>query len=178
MTPTAAWLLTVPLVIRSRSRGRERATGHRPLTTNDRLHWRVKARYVAEIRESVAWRARQAHIPPQEHVTVQLHYAPGDARRRDAPNLVATSKPAVDALVDAGVVPDDTARWVEELMPVLHVPTGVLHRVRSLWLTVEASPAVTLGLALAVQSPRGAPQGVSGVSRDRRAADGRSGGLS
>ena len=50
-----------------------------------------------DVREAVAWRARQAHIPPQEHVTVQLHYAPGDARRRDAPNLVATSKPAVDA---------------------------------------------------------------------------------
>lgn len=173
MTPTAAWLLTVPLVIPGRNGGQPR-----PLTTNDRLHFRPKARYVAAIREAVAWRAREAKIPPQEHVTVQLHYAPGDARRRDAPNLVATSKPAVDALVDAGVVPDDTARWVEELMPVLHVPAGGLHRVRSLWLVVEASPAVTLGLDLAVQPGRGAPNGGSGVVRDRRRPDGRSGGAS
>lgn len=137
MSP-AEWLLDVPLVVPGK-RG-----AMLPLSANDRMHFRPKARYVATIREQVAWQARAAHISPQDHVTVQLHYAPGDARRRDASNLVATQKPAVDALVDAGVVPDDTARWVEELMPMLHVPQGQFYRTRSLWLVVEATPRAGL----------------------------------
>jgi crossover junction endodeoxyribonuclease RusA len=53
-------------------------------------------------------------------VIVQLHYVPSTKRRRDASNIVPTQKPAVDGLVDAGVVRDDTAEWVGELMPVIH----------------------------------------------------------
>jgi crossover junction endodeoxyribonuclease RusA len=106
----------------------------RPLSSNDRWHFRVKARHVAAIREGAGWAAKAAKIPPQEHITVRLHYAPGDSRRRDASNLMATQKPAVDALVDAGVVPDDTAKWVTELMPVIHEGPGR----RALWLEIRA----------------------------------------
>jgi crossover junction endodeoxyribonuclease RusA len=106
----------------------------RPLTSNDMMHWRRKAGYVKEIRKQVAWRAKALAIPAQMHIQVGLHYAPGNNLRRDAPNLVATSKPAVDALVDAGLVPDDTDRWVTEVMPVLHPGK----RERRLWLVVTA----------------------------------------
>ncbi|MBP2331251.1 crossover junction endodeoxyribonuclease RusA [Kibdelosporangium banguiense] len=106
-----------------------------PLTANQRLHWREKARRTRMVREITRIRARQAGIQPCARITVQLHYRPGDNRRRDAPNLHATAKPAVDGLVDAGLVPDDTGEYVTEVMPVIHPGPGN----RRLWLTVEVT---------------------------------------
>jgi crossover junction endodeoxyribonuclease RusA len=105
-----------------------------PLTANQRLHWTEKAKRTKWVRGAVCIQAKAAKIPPSRRLTVQLHYAPGDNRQRDAPNLVATSKPAIDGLVDAGCVPDDTDAYVTELMPVIHPGPGD----RRLWLTVEA----------------------------------------
>ena len=122
------WEIPVPLVVRKQ-------TGGYPLTMNDRLHWRPKAELVAQIRDSVAWRAKGMRIPPQDYVTVQLHYAPGSQRKIDAGNLAATLKPAVDALQDAGIVPGDDARWVAELPTRLVYDTGP----RRAWLVVQAT---------------------------------------
>lgn len=117
--------LDVPLVVFT-GRGRLRA----PLSLNDRIGWRARAKHVREIREAVAWQAKR--IGPCGHITAQLHYQPGDRRRRDGDNLIATSKPAVDGLVDAGVIRDDTSEYATVLMPVIHPGAGQ----RRLWLTV------------------------------------------
>jgi crossover junction endodeoxyribonuclease RusA len=106
----------------------------RPLTHNDRLHFRARARLVKDIRHAAALWARSKKIPPADSITVQLHYAPGSVRSvTDAPNLTATSKPAIDGLVDAGIVPDDKDDHVTEVMPVIHRGPGP----RRLWLTIE-----------------------------------------
>lgn len=110
--------------------------GKPALTANQRMHWAAKARLVAAVRESFAWRVRADRVEPQSHVTVQLHYQPQDRRRRDPSNLMPTQKACVDGLVDAGVVPDDTPKFVTELMPVIHEPDGGRKR---MWLTVEVS---------------------------------------
>ncbi len=108
--------------------------GKPPLTHNLRLHHMEKAQRVAAVRNGVAWRARAAGIPQGcKHITVQLHYATGDNRRRDAPNLTATSKPGIDGLTDAGIVADDHDGYVTEIMPRIHTGPGK----RRLWLTVE-----------------------------------------
>lgn len=122
------WEVDVPLVVRRR-------TGLFPLTLNERLHHHAKARLVAQIREKVGWNAKALRIPPQEHVTVWLCYAPGNRRIRDASNLQATSKPAVDALQDAGIVPGDDARYVTELPVELVYDSGL----RRAWLVVQAA---------------------------------------
>lgn len=103
------------------------------LTANQRLRWSEKARRTRKVRDAVAWRARQARITPQSYIIVQLHFRPNDKRRRDPANLMPTQKPAVDGLVDAGVVPDDTPKYVGELMPVIHEPNGWP---ASMWLVV------------------------------------------
>src|SRR5437879_8375105 len=77
--------------------------GRPPLTDNMRLHWRQRAERVRLVRDGVHWLAKQQHIGTHSHVTVQLHYAPGDNRRRDEDNLNPTSKAACDGLVDAGI---------------------------------------------------------------------------
>jgi crossover junction endodeoxyribonuclease RusA len=123
------WEIHVPLVVRKR-------TGMFPLTMNARLHYHPKAKLVAQIREAVGWRAKGMRIPPQEHVTVCLCYAPGSGRTLDAGNLAATLKPAVDALQDAGIIPGDDARYVTELPTELIYDGGP----RRAWLVVEATP--------------------------------------
>lgn len=110
--------------------------GKPPLTANDRLHWAEKARRTDAWRTAAAWNAKAKKIPPQEHITVTLHYAPGDCRTRDASNLWPTVKPCLDGSVDAGVVPADDGRYVAEQTPVLHEGRGD----RRLWLVVAATP--------------------------------------
>lgn len=83
-----------------------------PLSLNDRMHWRKKAGIVKAIRAHVAEQARE-QVPAVSAVNVELHYVPRDARRRDKDNLVATLKPCLDGLVDAGVVPDDTPEYLD-----------------------------------------------------------------
>lgn len=94
----------------------------KPLTLNDRLHHLEKARVVRQIRYDAARCVQAAKVPPLKDVTVQLVVTPPDAIRRDVDSLVATSKPAVDGLRDAGVLEDDSPEHVNHLMPRLTVP--------------------------------------------------------
>lgn len=126
MTSATTYRLDVPMVVRTK-------TAWRPLTHNDRIHWRPRAELVKRIRQSTQLWARHYKIPAAQHITVQLHYQPGSRSVTDAPNLTATSKPAIDGLVDAGIVPDDKDQHVTELMPVIHPDKGE----RRLWIEVE-----------------------------------------
>lgn len=110
-----------------------------PLNLNDRGHWAPRARKVAAVRSTAAWLARQAGVGRHGRVRIELHYQPAARRRADAPNLIATQKPIVDGLVDAGVVRDDTAEFVDEVMPVIHEP--VKGQPGALWLIVSVLDA-------------------------------------
>ncbi|MGZ4663612.1 MAG: hypothetical protein ACXV5Q_00800 [Frankiaceae bacterium] len=107
---TDTWTVTLPIT--------------RPLSLNDRTHWRARAVQVQQLRNATHALIRAAGVPPLPRVVLELHYAPRDKRRRDALNLVATLKVAEDATVDAGVIPDDTAEFSVPTMPVLDPPTG------------------------------------------------------
>jgi crossover junction endodeoxyribonuclease RusA len=91
----------------------------RPLSLNDRMHHMAKARAVREWRTAAHWAIKAAGIPPCARIWVELHYVPAQNRRRDPDNLVASFKPVVDALVDAGVIPDDTQVFVDRAWPVI-----------------------------------------------------------
>lgn len=119
-----------------------------PLNHNDRLFRMHEAKVVAEIREGVGWLAKAARLPRAERLVVQLHYAPGRQGRQDAMNWTATSKPAIDGLVDAGLVADDDTTHVHELTPEIHFPPEPGPRC---WLTLQLhfTPApVVWGLAV------------------------------
>lgn len=107
-----------------------------PLNHNHRLHRMVEAPIVAQIRETVGWLARTTKIPPAEHITVQLHYAPGRRGRQDPMNWTRTTKPAIDGIVDAGVVADDDTTHVYEAPPEILFPPEPGPRC---WLTVEVT---------------------------------------
>lgn len=128
------WEIPVPFVVRKRG---QHGPPRLPLTANDRLHWAPKAALVAQIRQNVGWQARSMRIPPQAHIRVGLHYAPGDHRVRDPSNLMPTQKAALDGLVDAGVVPADDPRWVTERIPLIRHP-GPTYFERHLILVVDS----------------------------------------
>lgn len=107
--------------------------GNAPLTLNQRLHWAEKNRRTELVRDCVHWQA--AKLGAHDHATVHLHYATGDRRRRDQDNLVATLKPAIDGLVKAGLIVDDTPRHVTWVPPVIHAGPGD----RRIWITVEVA---------------------------------------
>jgi crossover junction endodeoxyribonuclease RusA len=107
-----------------------------PLNHNQRLTWRPKSNRTKLIRHTTGWRVKGLNLVPARFLTVQLHYRPGDNRRmRDPMNLTASSKPAIDGLVDAGLVPNDTDEFVHENTPVIHYGPGD----RRLWITVEVT---------------------------------------
>ncbi|HET9889704.1 MAG TPA: hypothetical protein VFQ42_04315 [Mycobacterium sp.] len=119
------WRVDVPMVA-------GRAGERRPWTENDHVTHPVRARYAKTIRSAVWQALGELWIPAQDHVTVCLHYRPGDNRRRDTDNLTTSAKPSFDAVVDAGIVKDDTPEWMTKLMPVIH---GGRER-RALWLEI------------------------------------------
>lgn len=93
-----------------------------PLSLNDRLHWRVKADKVKQARRDAGWAIRAARLPRYQTVHVLLHYRAPDQKRRDLDNMAATLKPVLDALVDAGVIPDDDYRHVLSASSKIHEP--------------------------------------------------------
>lgn len=107
--------------------------GKPPLTLNQRLHWRDKSARTALLRDWTHVKVKQLHLTPREHIIVQLHYHPGDERRRDADNLVATLKPCLDGITLSGLIKDDTPEYVTWYSPRIHNGPGK----RRLWLTIE-----------------------------------------
>lgn len=95
----------------------------KPLSLNDRMHHMVKAAMTAQYRTTAGWVARAAKIPPCAKIRTTLYYTPRVRRGRDPINLTPTLKVVEDALVDAGVVPNDTPEYVTSMMPMIR-PVG------------------------------------------------------
>lgn len=113
--------------------------GMRPLTANQRLHWAVRAERVRMWRHAAHMAIRADRVPPSPHVTVRLVVSPPDRRRRDPSNLMPTQKAAIDGMVDALVVLDDSPEFVTELIPQLLDPTPRRWR---LWLEIDSTPTL------------------------------------
>lgn len=89
------------------------------LSLNDREHWAVKARKAKAWRDRATWAAQG--VPMRDRCKprsfVEVTFPVKQNRRRDPHNAIATVKPIIDGLVDAGVWPDDTDEYVIVLDP-------------------------------------------------------------
>ena len=89
----------------------------RPLTTNAERsgnRW-GRASHVKEWREAYAWLARRQRIPRMEWINVTAQPFQKRGRLQDTAACNPSVKAAIDGLVDAGVVPDDTGDFVREI---------------------------------------------------------------
>jgi crossover junction endodeoxyribonuclease RusA len=102
------------------------------LYANVRTHWRRRSADTLQVRADVTNLAKAAHLHRVDgvrFVTVELVWAPGDRRRRDADNLWPLLKVICDALarqradlVGLDLVPDDTAEFMQKLAPRIEPP--------------------------------------------------------
>lgn len=111
------------------------------LTGNARVHWTRRHKAVQEVITAVVLLAKVHKVPACDHLTVSLHWAPGDRRRADVDNLVALQKVCCDGLARGRkdlpglhLVPDDTPKYMTKLMPeIVEPPTN------GLWLEVQTA---------------------------------------
>lgn len=90
------------------------------LSPNKRLHWAVRSRITRQRRADASTLARAAKLPTAAHVTVTMHYQPARNWRIDAINISLDTKAAIDGLVDAGLIPDDTPRYLTNPEAIIH----------------------------------------------------------
>lgn len=81
------------------------------LSLNGRAHWRVKNKHAKAYRQTAKYAAMAARAeqgPIRGAVMVHYVFAWEKGRKRmDFDNLVGLAKPALDGLVDAGIMGDD-----------------------------------------------------------------------
>jgi crossover junction endodeoxyribonuclease RusA len=105
--------------------------GKAPLSLNDRMHYMAHANAVARIKAVVRNAVIVAEIPHLSHVHVEMHFRPKTNRFRDIDNLVATMKPAIDALHQHDtavnhpvpyepIIDGDDPRYLTASWPILH----------------------------------------------------------
>lgn len=97
--PARPWLLN-----EERAGGKRGVGGHQG-----------RARLTREWRDAFSMRALQQKIPPLETIEVEVFPLCRDRRRSDVGNVFPAAKAAIDGLVDAGVIPNDTDNYLTAL---------------------------------------------------------------
>lgn len=97
-----------PVTISTKSKS---VTYRLPPSLNKRLHWSLKRRWNGLFAEQVFWAVKQNKIAPASKIRVELINKTCYPMDRD--NLYSSAKPLIDALVRAGVVPDDKDKYVD-----------------------------------------------------------------
>lgn len=87
------------------------------LTSNQRLHWSPRARRTKYLRGLAEETARLRRVPALRRARIDAWITWPDGRRRDRHNLAPTIKALVDGVVDAGVLPDDSDRYLDGPYP-------------------------------------------------------------
>lgn len=87
------------------------------LLTSNRMgkSWQKRHRIGTDIRDTVIWLCRQQRIPHLERVRIVVEFCPPPGRKRivrEAHNLAPSAKPGIDGLTKAGVLTDDSDRYV------------------------------------------------------------------
>lgn len=92
--------------------------GNRPLTLNKErtLHRMERAAIVKDYRESFGWMAKAQQVPPMAAIKVfATPLAKNRRSKQDVGACFPAVKAAIDGLVDANVLPDDTDDFVRAL---------------------------------------------------------------
>lgn len=93
-------------------------SGMKLLTANEMRkqgHWTKFYSVIRTWRSTACLLAKEAHIPQQQFVKIRAVYYAPDNRRRDTSNIFPTVKAVIDGIVDAGVLPDDSDKYVKSV---------------------------------------------------------------
>lgn len=102
----------------------------RPMTSNDRAHWRPRARQTAALRRDAYERALEAWGPVRRIPTLRFPVAIvvadlcRTANLRDVCSCAPAAKAVIDGLVDFGILPDDSPEYVSSTTYLQPVKAG------------------------------------------------------
>lgn len=85
------------------------------LTSNQRLHWRPKADRTKAIRDMAWVMCKHERVQLMPAATLEVVAKWGNRRDRDAANIEPTAKAAIDGCVDAGLLTDDSQRYLKKV---------------------------------------------------------------
>lgn len=85
------------------------------ITSNMRLHWATKARHTKAIRDMAWVMAKHQRVKLMPAATLEVVAKWGNRRARDAESIAPTSKAAIDGCVDAGLLTDDSSRYLKHV---------------------------------------------------------------
>lgn len=80
------------------------------LSSNDRLHWAVKASRTRQLRQRGYFEAHRNGLLPMSRAFVSAQVQYSSYRRADPANAYPTVKALVDGLIDFGVLTDDDSK--------------------------------------------------------------------
>lgn len=108
-----------------------------PLTQNGlrRMHHMAEAAAKRHALHEARYTIRAANLAPMVGANVTLHWRMPDRRRRDGDGAAPTLKVCLDALVDEGVIPDDSWIHVPHSGVTCHPPMP--GKPGALWLTLD-----------------------------------------
>lgn len=92
-------------------------------------HWRTKAAAVKRYRQMAHVAVIEKQLWPKfQRARVHYLFALPNRRRRDAANLLHSCKPAIDGIVDSGLIPDDCWEILEigSVVCVVRSPSEVV----------------------------------------------------
>lgn len=103
----------------------------RPWTINKDRNWHPKerAKHIKQWREAFYLLAKEASIPRQRYITVDIQPVLADNRLQDTAACVTAAKAAIDGIVDADVIEDDNPTylgWIRFFPPVVERGTNGL----------------------------------------------------
>lgn len=75
-------------------------------------HWRTKAAAVKQLRGIAQVTARPLVSETWDRAKVHYHFCVPDNRRRDEGNMIHAQKPAIDGIVKAGLIVDDSWQYL------------------------------------------------------------------
>lgn len=86
------------------------------LSANDKMHWAARSRLTKQLRQWGYLLGREGEGVARfglQRARVEFEFAYPDSRRRDRSNLAPTVKALMDGLIDAGLLPDDSDRFLD-----------------------------------------------------------------
>lgn len=86
------------------------------ITANDKMHWAARSRLTKQLRQWGYLLGRGGEGVARfglQRARVEVEFAYPDRRRRDRSNLAPTVKALMDGLIDAGLLPDDSDRFLD-----------------------------------------------------------------
>lgn len=79
------------------------------------MHWAARAKHSKQWRSAARWMAFKSQ-PKQPLRQVRLTFIRGSSRQCDYDNGIASVKPLIDGLVDAGIIADDNPSIVKAVL--------------------------------------------------------------